>query len=175
MQLREFKYLNVLNKDNLPVPKSPRKSVKEYIDHVDDFVEPFDNFLEESVMEIEDFMLVDDDMSEEEEEDEELKKDFIDEEDRQQVMVTKRNVPFVTNTSLMLLRLCGKYLHLMHMLEPISDDVFSAMTMLLDFYLMNVYDLFTSGLVSVNLLPTAANHASALEMFLFYRAIISLL
>ena len=46
----------------------------------------------------------------------------------------------------MLLRLCGKYLHLMQMLEPISNNVFSAMTMLLDFYLINVYDIFTSTL-----------------------------
>ena len=45
---------------------------------VDDFVEPFENFLEESIME-EDFMLNDIDFSDDENDSEELKQDFIDE------------------------------------------------------------------------------------------------
>jgi hypothetical protein len=59
-------------------------------------------------------------------------------------------VPILTNTSLMLLRLCGKYLHLMQMLEPISENVFISMTELLDFYLLTVFNFFTTNLVSIN-------------------------
>ena len=60
--------------------KSPRKSVKDYVSSVDDFVAPFENFLEESIME-EDFMLANDvEFSDDENDDaEELKQDFIDE------------------------------------------------------------------------------------------------
>ena len=58
--------------------RSPRKSVQEYVSSVDDFVAPFENFLEESIME-EDFMLNDIDFSDDENDSEELKQDFIDE------------------------------------------------------------------------------------------------
>ena len=54
--------------------------MKDYVSSVDDFVAPFENFLEESVME-EDFMLANDvEFSDDENDDsEELKQDFIDE------------------------------------------------------------------------------------------------
>ena len=47
----------------------------------------------------------------------------------------------------MLLRLCGKYIHLMKDLQPIASDVFRAMTQLLDFYVIVVYNFFTKDLV----------------------------
>ena len=56
----------------------------------------------------------------------------------------------LTNTSLMLLRLCGKYTHLMKDLKPIASDVFHAMTQLLDFYVIVVYNFFTKDLVCIN-------------------------
>ena len=56
-------------------------------------------------------------------------------------------LPVLTNTSLMLLRLCGKYTHLMKDLKPIASDVFRAMTQLLDFYVIAVYAFFTKDLV----------------------------
>ena len=56
-------------------------------------------------------------------------------------------LPILTNTSLMLLRLCGKYIHLMKDLQPIASDVFRAMTQLLDFYVIVVYNFFTKDLV----------------------------
>ena len=56
-------------------------------------------------------------------------------------------VPILTNTSLMILRLIGKYFHLMQMLEPIASDVFSSMTQLLDFYVLTIYKHFTRDLV----------------------------
>ena len=54
--------------------------MKDYVSNVDDFVAPFENFLEESIME-EDFMLANDvEFSDDENDDaEELKQDFIDE------------------------------------------------------------------------------------------------
>ena len=69
--------------------KSPRKSVKDYVSNVDDFVAPFENFLEESIME-EDFMLANDvEFSDDENDDaEELKQDFIDEGKVERVLVS---------------------------------------------------------------------------------------
>lgn len=67
---------------------------------------------------------------------------------REEKKLEKGQVPIVTNTSLMLLRLCGKYLHLLQALEPISTEVFACMTNLLDFYTLTVFDIFTQDLVS---------------------------
>ena len=126
--------------------------MKDYVASVEDFVAPFENFLEESIME-EDFMLANDiEFSDDDENEdiEELKQDFIDEGDggREEKKLEKGQLPIVTNTSLMLLRLCGKYLHLLQTLEPISIEVFACMTNLLDFYTLTVFDLFTQDLVS---------------------------
>ena len=67
---------------------------------------------------------------------------------REEKKLEKGELPIVTNTSLMLLRLCGKYLHLLQALEPISTEVFACMTNLLDFYTLTVFDIFTQDLVS---------------------------
>ena len=66
---------------------------------------------------------------------------------REEKKLEKGQLSIVTNTSLMLLRLCGKYLHLLQALEPISIEVFACMTNLLDFYTLTVYDIFTQDLV----------------------------
>lgn len=58
------------------------------------------------------------------------------------------NCPMITNSSLMLLRLFGKYLHLLQLLEPISLQVFNGLTQLLDFYILAVYNSFTKDLVT---------------------------
>ena len=56
--------------------------------------------------------------------------------------------PVLTNTSLMVLRLCGKYLHLMRALRPIATDVFASMAQLVDYYALVVHAFFTQSLVS---------------------------
>ena len=87
----------------------------------------------------------------------ELKKDFVEEEEGKFITSTpaRKKKPLkelsnsgtiLTTTSLMLLRLCGKYLHLMSMLQPIAKDVFIAMTQLLGYYFLNVHSLFTKDL-----------------------------
>jgi hypothetical protein len=55
----------------------------------------------------------------------------------------------------MLLRLCGKYIHLMRDLKPIASDVFLAMTQLLDFYVLVVYTFFTKDLSAESRLKVA--------------------
>ena len=72
--------------------------------------------------------------------------------------------PVMTNASLMLLRLCGKYLHLMQRLQPIAYDVFVAMTQLLEYYFMNVHIFFTRDLVSTTL--NIVNHSLKVDVFL---------
>ena len=56
--------------------------------------------------------------------------------------------PVITTTSLMVLRLCGKYLRVMQMLQTISEDVFNAVTQLVEYYFINVYHMFASDLKS---------------------------
>ncbi len=136
-----------------------------------EFIAPFEKFLDESVLE-EDFLMRGEDQpdafQDSEDEDslpDELTRDFIDEEDnssnavtsapiapkkKHKKLTTKKTaeIPILSNTSLMMLRLFGKYLHLMQMLEPISTDVFKAMTQLLDYYLVNVHTFFLPYLVS---------------------------
>ena len=105
---------------------------------------PFD--LDSSQNINEDFMQNSDD----ETSDEELKKDFIEEEFVASTPAKKRmtkSPPVITTTSLILLRLCGKYLHLMQMLRPIAADVFLAMTQLIEYYFVNVHILFSNDLV----------------------------
>lgn len=48
----------------------------------------------------------------------------------------------------MLLRLCGKYLHLMQALEPIASNVFVSMSQLIDFYVLAVFEFFSRDQVS---------------------------
>lgn len=129
-QLREFQ-LNSMS--------SPRKKDIQSCHH--DFAAPFQNFLEESILE-EDFLLQDD--FESDEDDEQLNQASIDEESCHRRMTKS---PFITSTSLMLLRLFGKYVHLLQMLEPISSQVFGCLTQLMDRYLMAVFKYFSQDLV----------------------------
>ena len=129
-QLVEFRYV-------AKQAKSPRKSNLDYF-HV------FHDFLEESVLE-EDFLL--DELSDDEE-NEILHGNSI--EDETDVKGVDENMPILTNTSLMLLRLFGKYLHLLQILNPISQEVFKGLTALFDFYFLTVFRLFTKDLNDLN-------------------------
>ena len=163
LQLKEFKSFSVKTTSSTlastPIVRSPRKSALQHTNAVNDLVAPFDNYLDESILE-EDFMIEGDEAlafyngnSDDDEENDELNRDFIDEGDIGKTKMTNRpklnnpQVPILTNTSLMLLRLIGKYLHLMQMLEPISNDIFHAMNQLLEFYVLTVYRHFTKNLV----------------------------
>ena len=74
----------------------------------------------------------------------------------------------LTNTSLMLLRLCGKYTHLMKDLKPIASDVFRAMTQLLDFYVIAVYAFFTKDLVVAKSRAMRFHHYTAITLLAEY-------
>ena len=74
-----------------------------------------------------------------------------------------KNHPVMTNASLMLLRLCGKYLHLMQRLQPIAYDVFVAMTQLLEYYFFNVHTFFTRDLRESHPLVTSTKYSSLLQ------------
>ena len=171
-QLKEFQHLSLQQANASNFLGSPRKmSVRSIMETTNEFIAPFEKFLDESVLE-EDFLMRGEDQpdafQDSEDEDslpDELTRDFIDEEDnssnavtsapiapkkKHKKLTTKKTaeIPILSNTSLMMLRLFGKYLHLMQMLEPISTDVFKAMTQLLDYYLVNVHTFFLPYLVS---------------------------
>ncbi|XP_059150713.1 syndetin-like isoform X2 [Physella acuta] len=87
---------------------------------------------------------------------EELKKDYIDEitgeahsykhgrrrgSNRSK---SHKQGPLITNTTLNVLRVMGKYLQMISILKPIAFDVISCMSQLFDYYLFTVYSFFGS-------------------------------
>lgn len=84
----------------------------------------------------------------------ELKQDYIDEvtgEGRSNSRQTKRRlsksknekfIPIVTNTTLNVMRVIGKYMQMMTVLKPIAFDVILCMSQLFDFYFYTVYSFF---------------------------------
>ncbi|XP_073977333.1 vacuolar protein sorting 50 isoform X2 [Rhodnius prolixus] len=54
--------------------------------------------------------------------------------------------PLLTNTTLTVLRLCGKYLQMSRLLKFIASEVVMALTQLFEYYLYTVYVFFTSDL-----------------------------
>jgi hypothetical protein len=57
--------------------------------------------------------------------------------------------PIVTNTTLNVLRLFGKYMHMMNILRPIAFDVMLCMFQLFDYYLFTVYKFFAKDMLSL--------------------------
>uniref|UniRef100_A0A8D0GFC8 VPS50 subunit of EARP/GARPII complex n=1 Tax=Sphenodon punctatus TaxID=8508 RepID=A0A8D0GFC8_SPHPU len=90
---------------------------------------------------------------------EELKRDYVDEQTgdapvksvsretlrsrkRSDYSLNKGNAPILTNTTLNVIRLVGKYMQMMNILKPISFDVIHFMSQLFDYYLYAVYTFF---------------------------------
>ncbi|XP_069504568.1 syndetin isoform X2 [Ambystoma mexicanum] len=90
---------------------------------------------------------------------EELKRDFVDEQTgdipvksvsretlrsrkRSDYCLNKVNAPILTNTTLNVIRLVGKYMQMMTILKPIAFDVIHCMSQLFDYYLYAVYTFF---------------------------------
>ncbi|XP_044149633.1 syndetin [Bufo gargarizans] len=90
---------------------------------------------------------------------EELKRDYVDEQTgdapsksvsretlrsrkRSDYSLNKVNAPILTNTTLNVIRLVGKYLQMMTILKPIAFDVIHCMSQLFDYYLYAVYTFF---------------------------------
>ncbi|OXB57588.1 hypothetical protein ASZ78_008621 [Callipepla squamata] len=90
---------------------------------------------------------------------EELKRDYVDEQTGDAPMksvsretlrsrkksdynLNKANAPILTNTTLNVVRLVGKYMQMMNILKPIAFDVIHFMSQLFDYYLYAVYTFF---------------------------------
>uniref|UniRef100_A0A4X2LJ89 Vacuolar protein sorting-associated protein 54 N-terminal domain-containing protein n=1 Tax=Vombatus ursinus TaxID=29139 RepID=A0A4X2LJ89_VOMUR len=90
---------------------------------------------------------------------EELKRDFVDEQTgdvpvksvsretlrsrkKSDYSLNKVNAPILTNTTLNVIRLVGKYMQMMSMLKPIAFDVVHFLSQLFDYYLYAVYTFF---------------------------------
>ncbi|XP_047663915.1 syndetin isoform X1 [Tachysurus fulvidraco] len=89
----------------------------------------------------------------------ELKQDFVDEQTgdipnksvsretlrsrkRSDYSLNKVNAPILTNTTLNVIRLVGKYMQMMNILKPIAFDVIHCVSQLFDYYLYAVYTFF---------------------------------
>ncbi|XP_076349286.1 vacuolar protein sorting 50 isoform X2 [Tachypleus tridentatus] len=94
--------------------------------------------------------------SEDEDIADELKKEYVDENtgdtpnNRQQRTTRKtstssrrRQILILTNTTLNVLRLFGKYMQMMNLLKPIAFDVLICMSQLFDYYMFSVYTFFS--------------------------------
>ncbi|XP_028453320.1 LOW QUALITY PROTEIN: syndetin [Perca flavescens] len=90
---------------------------------------------------------------------EELKQDYVDEQTgdvplksasretirskkKSDYNLNKTNAPILTNTTLNLIRLVGKYMQMMNILKPIAFDVIHCVSQLFDYYLYAVYTFF---------------------------------
>ncbi|XP_041931800.1 syndetin isoform X1 [Alosa sapidissima] len=90
---------------------------------------------------------------------EELKQDYVDEQTgdvpvksvsretlrsrkRSDYNLNKTNAPILTNTTLNVIRLVGKYMQMMSILQPIAFDVIHCVSQLFDYYLYAVYTFF---------------------------------
>ncbi|KAG2465127.1 VPS50 protein, partial [Polypterus senegalus] len=90
---------------------------------------------------------------------EELKRDYVDEQTgdmpvksvsrdtlrsrkKSDYSLNKVNAPILTNTTLNVIRLVGKYMQMMNILKPIAFDVIHCMSQLFDYYLYAVYTFF---------------------------------
>ncbi|KAM4630312.1 syndetin isoform 4-T4 [Polymixia lowei] len=56
--------------------------------------------------------------------------------------LNKSNAPILTNTTLNVIRLVGKYMQMMNILKPIAFDVIHCVSQLFDYYLYAVYTFF---------------------------------
>uniref|UniRef100_A0A1A7YT23 Coiled-coil domain containing 132 n=2 Tax=Iconisemion striatum TaxID=60296 RepID=A0A1A7YT23_9TELE len=56
--------------------------------------------------------------------------------------LSKANAPILTNTTLNVIRLVGKYMQMMNILKPIAFDVIHCVSQLFDYYLYAVYTFF---------------------------------
>ncbi|XP_029022934.1 syndetin isoform X4 [Betta splendens] len=90
---------------------------------------------------------------------EELKQDYVDEQTgdaplksvsretirskkKSDYNLNKTNAPILTNTTLNVIRLVGKYIQMMNILKPIAFDVIHCVSQLFDYYLYAVYTFF---------------------------------
>ncbi|XP_034017409.1 syndetin [Thalassophryne amazonica] len=90
---------------------------------------------------------------------EELKQDYVDEQTgdvplksvsretirskkKSDYSLNKINTPILTNTTLNVIRLVGKYMQMMNILKPIAFDVIHCVSQLFDYYLYAVYTFF---------------------------------
>nr|XP_054767125.1 syndetin-like [Lytechinus pictus] len=58
--------------------------------------------------------------------------------------------PILTNTTLTVLRLCGKYMNMMSVLKPIAFDVVLCMSQLFDYYIFAVYTFFATDVSTMS-------------------------
>lgn len=137
---------------------------KDVFDQYNKETSPFDIAAEETVEEdimangeaSEPLNLSDDDSDDEVPE--ELKRDFVDEQTGEAPQPHPRRkldhgkMSIVTNTTLTILRLIGKYIQMMRLLQPIAFDVMICLSHLFDYYLYSVFTFFgTRGELEQNL------------------------
>nr|XP_045603375.1 syndetin-like [Procambarus clarkii] len=162
-QLMEYRFLKGkdMNFTRISTPSSsPSKKSGSNIERKDVFdlfsreSSPFDiaaeETIEEDIMangEASDPLTLSDDDSDDDVP-EELKRDFVDEQTGEPPQPhPKRKLdhgktPIVTNTTLTILRLIGKYIQMMRLLQPIAFDVMICLSHLFDYYLYSVFTFF---------------------------------
>ncbi|KAL7976622.1 hypothetical protein Chor_008571 [Crotalus horridus] len=109
---------------------------------------------------------------------EELKRDYVDEQTgdapvksvsretlrtrkRSDYCLNKVNAPILTNTTLNVIRLVGKYMQMMNILKPIAFDVIHFMSQLFDYYMYAIYTFF--GRNNTDVSSDAAGTLTAVE------------
>lgn len=87
----------------------------------------------------------------EEEMSEEIHRDYVEESQHGKIVKKKHkakpNGPIVTNTTLSVLRVCGRYLQMIRLLKSIAETVIQSMIQFFDLYFYTVHLFFTSDLI----------------------------
>lgn len=107
----------------------------------------------EDVLESDKHVKYDDSDSDDSDVADELKQDFVDEQTGEHPTLPQSKInrspvskllklPITTNTSLSVMRLFGKYIHMMNVLKPIAFDMIICMARLFEYYMYAVYIFF---------------------------------
>ncbi|XP_050526008.1 syndetin [Daktulosphaira vitifoliae] len=71
----------------------------------------------------------------------------------------KKQSPLLTNTTLTVMRHCGKYLKMCYLLKSISENVVTCLCQLFEYYLYSIHLLFTSDVI-----PTIFRNESSIKL-----------
>lgn len=124
-------------------------------DYFEDLETPFNYILEETVEEdilqnLEDSKLKDLSEDSDDEIPEELKYDYVDEGKKYNILKKKPKHagPIITNTTLNVLRICGKYLQVTQIFKEVTQLIIQYMVQIFELYFYTVHSFFTVDLVT---------------------------
>ncbi|KAI2652828.1 Syndetin [Labeo rohita] len=167
-QLHEFKFMGQCRSPSVSPSRQPESTEPVELSLFEQYLQggnPFEMQIDNKEEETEDYesdeleKSVYQDYDSDSDVPEELKQDYVDEQTgdapvksvsretlrsrkRSDYNLNRANAPILTNTTLNVIRLVGKYMQMMNILKPIAFDVIHCVSQLFDYYLYAVYTFF---------------------------------